>query len=117
METIAVYVVLAVQWIGTAMHVIAIVLGLWAFIDAFLRPAEHFVAAGKRTKGFWLAVTGGAAAVIVLMGAASMFGLLAVVASCVYLADVRPALKMFKPVTVRSRIRKPGRGGPGTGWH
>ena len=57
----------------------------------------------KRTKTFWLALTGGALAVGLLsllgggsgglLGPLGLFGLAAVVAASVYLADVRPAVK------------------------
>ena len=57
----------------------------------------------KRTKTFWLAVTGGAMAVGLLsvlgggggglLGPLGLFGLVAVTAASVYLADVRPAVK------------------------
>ena len=39
----------------------------------------------------------------------SFIGLLTVVASAVYLVDVRPALQALAPVRVRSSIRIPGR--------
>ena len=57
----------------------------------------------KRTKTFWLALTGGALAIGVLsllsllggggLGSLGLFGLAAVTAASVYLADVRPAVK------------------------
>lgn len=119
--TVASYVVLAVQWAWTAAQLGALLVGLWALVDAILRPAEHFAAADKRTKTFWLVVNLVGVAVVVLMGASSMLGLMGVVANGVYLADVRPALDVFKTVRVRSRIRRSGRngrdgGGPVTGW-
>ena len=36
----------------------ALALAAWAFIDALVRPAAGFVAAGKLTKPGWLAITG-----------------------------------------------------------
>ena len=48
-------------------------------------------------------------------GGFSMLMLLAVVANAVYLADVRPALDYYRPVRVRSQIRRPGRDGRGRG--
>lgn len=96
-------------------------MGLWALIDSALRAPEHYAAAGKRTKGFWLGVNAVGIGVVALMGAASMLGLLGVVANGVYLADVRPALQYYAPVRVRSSIRMPGKGsqrrpgGPGSG--
>lgn len=96
-------------WLGA--NLIALGLGLWAVVDAAQRPAEHFIAAGKRTKGFWLAVTAVSVAVVVLTGFGSMFGVIGCVASAVYLTDVRPALQQFAPVKVRGSIRPFNRGG------
>ena len=95
--------------------IVAIVLGVWALIDTGLRPSQNFIAADKRTKGFWLGVTGAATAVLVLtgnlldpgaaVGGFGMLGLLGVTAAAVYLTDVRPALNVYRPVRVRSRLR------------
>ena len=81
----------------------------WALVDSLMRPAEYYAAAGKSTKRFWNVVNAAGTAVVGLLGAASMFGLLGVVASAVYLVDVRPALQALAPVKVRSSIRIPGR--------
>lgn len=109
------YLALAVTWIWRLAQVAAVVLGVWALVDTLRRPDQHFVAADKRTKGFWLAVNAAGLLVVVLMGMSSMFGLLGVVANAVYLADVRPALDYYKPVRVRVRIRRRGPGGRGPG--
>ena len=70
-----------------------LVLALWAFIDAVIRPAAAFVAAGKLTKPGWMAITGIAAMVLYFRGPLDFFGLPAVVAAVVYLVDVRPAVR------------------------
>ena len=103
------YLSLAVAMLWCAAQVLAAVLGVWALIDSLMRPAEHYAAAGKNTKRFWNLVNAVGTAVVGLLGAASMFGLLGVVASAVYLVDVRPALQALAPVRVRSSIRIPGR--------
>jgi hypothetical protein len=81
---------------------VALVLEVWAFFDCLRHKANAFEAVSKRTKTFWLALTGGAALVGVislfgsgggLFGTLGLFGLAAVVAASVYLADVRPAVK------------------------
>ncbi|MBF0697944.1 MULTISPECIES: DUF2516 family protein [Actinomyces] len=119
--TIAVVLQEAVVWAWRLAQVAGLVMGVWALIDSALRSPSHYVAAGKRTKGFWLGVNAAGLGVVALMGAASMLGLLGVVANAVYLADVRPALRYYAPVRVRSSIRIPGRasqrrpGGPGSG--
>lgn len=82
---------------------VALGLELWALLDCVRHKATAFEATGKRTKTFWLALTGGALAIGALsvlgggsgglLGPMGLFGLVAVVAACVYLADVRPAVK------------------------
>jgi hypothetical protein len=82
--------------------VVAVGLELWALVDCARHRANAFEATGKRTKGFWLALTGGAALIGIIsllssgggiFGTLGLFGLAAVVAASVYLADVRPAVK------------------------
>jgi hypothetical protein len=82
--------------------VVALGLELWALVDCARHRANAYEATGKRTKTFWLALTGGATLVGVislfgsgggLFGTLGLFGLAAVVAASVYLADVRPAVK------------------------
>jgi hypothetical protein len=69
-------------------------LAVWAFVDALVRPADGYVAAGKLSKPAWVAITAIAGVVLYLMnGPLSFFGLPAVIASVVYLVDVRPALR------------------------
>ncbi|MDQ1594652.1 MAG: hypothetical protein QOH40_1208 [Arthrobacter pascens] len=82
---------------------VALALEVWAFFDCVRHRANAFEAVGKRTKTFWLAVTGGSMAVGALsvlgggggglIGPFGLFGLAAVVAASIYLADVRPAVK------------------------
>ncbi len=73
---------------------------LFALVDAAIRPDRAFRAADKRSKTFWLAVLGGA----ILLGFVPMVGFIAVVASIVYLVDVRPRVRALK-----------GRGGSASG--
>ncbi len=68
-------------------------MALWAFVDALVRPAAGFVAAGKLTKPGWLAITGLAVLVIYLFKPMSFLGLPAIIAAVVYLVDVRPAVR------------------------
>jgi hypothetical protein len=68
-------------------------LTVWAFVDALIRPAPGFVAAGKLTKPGWAAITGLAAVVVYFFGVLSFLGLPAIVAAVVYLVDVRPAVR------------------------
>jgi hypothetical protein len=70
-----------------------LVLQVWSLIDCVTRPTQAFPAAGKLTKPAWLAITGVAAFIGLVFGAISFFGLAAIVASVVYLVDVRPAVR------------------------
>ena len=94
-----------------ALGVIALGMELWAFADCARRKPADFERAYKRTKGFWMGLTGGASAIgllsVLLFGplALLLFELAAVVAAAVYLADVRPALNQSK-----------GRGGSYGSW-
>lgn len=78
-------------------------IAVWAFVDCLIRRGPRFEAMSKRTKGFWLGITGGAAFVTVLglvfptsgllsFGGYGLFNIAAVTAAGVYLADVRPAV-------------------------
>ena len=69
----------------------ALALTAWAFVDALIRPAAGFVAAGKLTKPGWAAITGLAVLVIFFFKPMSFLGLPAIIAAIVYLVDVRPA--------------------------
>ncbi|WP_043501098.1 DUF2516 family protein [Georgenia sp. SUBG003] len=88
---------------------------LWALLDAARRPAGAFTYAGKRTKRFWVLLTGAGALVgfiaippplgLGIFGTFAMF--VAVVPAGVYLADVRPEVRSYGG----------GRRGPqGGGW-
>lgn len=82
----------------------------WAFFQALRYRPDAYLAAGKRTKQFWLIVTGLCMAVgfVVILQPLSIFGLLAVVGAGVFLADVRPALQ--------SVMGRGGRQGPYGPW-
>ena len=73
----------------------------WAFVDAIIRPATAFPAAGKQTKPIWLVILG-VAFVIGIGGAIgelqllSIFPIVAFVAAAIYLVDVRPKIKSIK---------------------
>ena len=80
----------------------------FAFVDALRHPDNAYVAAGKRTRTFWLVVLGVALAIgfITVFNVLNLFGLIAFVGAAVYLADVRPALRQVRGLGGRS----------GNGW-
>jgi hypothetical protein len=74
----------------------ALALKVWALVDALVRPAPAFEAAGKLTKVAWVLIL----AVAVLFTAGDFMGLLgiaATIAAVVYLVDVRPAVRAMRP--------------------
>ena len=90
-------------WITFAISLILLVIEVRALVLALRFPAAAYDAAGKRTKGFWGGLTGGAVFVGVLGlagGAASLGGfalmleLAAIVVAGVFLADVLPSLRI-----------------------
>ena len=97
------------DWFFWALAVAALIVEVWAFVDAVRRPTAAFPAAGKQTKPLWLIILGVAAAVglytATRAGAAGIgivVGILPVVAfiaAAIYLTDVRP------------KVREIGRGG------
>ena len=79
---------------------------VYAFVDALRHPAGAYLAAGKRTRTFWLVLLGVAMALgVVTLASLNLFALLGFVAAAVYLADVRPALRQVR-----------GLGGRSNGW-
>jgi hypothetical protein len=68
----------------------------WAFIDCAIRKHAAFPAAGKLTKPAWLLITASSLALSFLLGIGQTIGLISLgllVASLVYLTDVRPAVR------------------------
>lgn len=68
---------------------VTLALQLWALVDCATRREALFPAAGKLTKGAWLAICAGA----LVADLVPFIGYVAVVPSIVYLVDVRPALQ------------------------
>jgi hypothetical protein len=77
----------------TLLSLAVTVMQAWALIDCITRPTTAFTVAGKLTKPAWLAITGIALVVGLLFGLLGILGLAGVVASIVYLVDVRPAVR------------------------
>ncbi|PRZ18066.1 DUF2516 family protein [Nesterenkonia sandarakina] len=89
------FVLLAEGWMHLAFALVCLGLAIVALVKCIPKNAQRFDIAFKRTKGFWLGMTGGAV-VLALLGAAGAgpFGLIfPVAAACmamVYLTDVNP---------------------------
>jgi hypothetical protein len=66
---------------------------VYALVDAAVRPAAAYAAAGKLTKQARVAILAVSLVVGQLLSLVSMLGLAAVVATIVYFVDVRPALR------------------------
>ena len=69
-------------------------LQLWALVDCITRKAPAFPAAGKLTKPTWILLTAVAVApVAFLHDVTNLLAYIGIIVSCVYLADVRPAVR------------------------
>lgn len=84
-------------WLLYGIQVCLFALQLWAFVDCATRRAAAFTAAGKLTKPVWLGITALAAVLQGVAGISSgsllILVLIGLVASLVYLTDVRPAVR------------------------
>ena len=74
----------------------ALALTAYALVDALVRPAAGYVAAGKLTKPGWAAILLLAVLVVLWQGPMSFLGLPAMIAAVVYLVDVRPAVRQLR---------------------
>lgn len=77
-----------------AINLATLIASAWAFISCVRARPDAFPAIGRRSKGLWLALTGGAT-VVALAGfsAMSILGIAAIVVSAVYLLDIRPRIQ------------------------
>ncbi len=90
------------NYLFVALALAAFAVEAWAFIDAIIRPAQAYTAAGKQTKTIWLLILG--VAFVLGLAAASGYGIgvtnflavAAFVAAAIYLADVRPKVREFR---------------------
>src|SRR4051812_50190290 len=63
-----------------------------ALVDACIRPAQLYPAAGKQTKVFWVVIL----ILAIIFRGIGILGLAGLVAAIVYLVDVRPAIKELR---------------------
>jgi hypothetical protein len=91
------------NWFFWALAVAALIVEVWAFVDAVMRPAAAFPAAGKQTKPLWLIILGVAAAIGLYSAtrpmtsgisiAVNILPVAAFIAAAIYLTDVRPKVR------------------------
>jgi len=81
----------------SVLHVLLLALiafKVFAFVDAAIRPAAAYEAAGKLTKVAWLIFLGLAALVDLKWGGVtSILTIVGTIAAIVYVVDVRPAVR------------------------
>jgi hypothetical protein len=92
---------------------IVLLIKLFAFVDAAIRPNAAYTAAEKLTKGGWLIILGLAVALDVFLGGLmSIFTIAGMVAAIVYLVDVRPAVRQLSGRGRRTGSSSDGPYGP-----
>lgn len=74
----------------------------FALFDAAVRREDAYRAAGKKTKPFWLIILGLALVVNLLFSILSFLPIIGLIATIVYMVDVRPAIRAL-PGGGRSR--------------
>jgi hypothetical protein len=82
-------------WILKIIDWAVLPVGVFAFVHALLQRPDAYTAADRLTKPVWLAITGIAAVALLLFdfdSVAWMFWMAGLVASLVYIVDVRPKL-------------------------
>src|SRR5690349_2694486 len=84
-------------WLTAAIAFLAFAVQVYALVDALRQRTDAFTAAGKLTKPLWLTILGVATTIglifLLRLEPFNVFDLIAFVAACVYLADVRPAVR------------------------
>jgi hypothetical protein len=90
---------------------------VFAFVDAAIRPARAYEAAGKLTKVAWLLILGIAAFYDVMWG--SFTGILTIIgaaAGIIYMVDVRPAVRQLSGRKQRRGVQDRQHDGPYGPW-
>ncbi|MGK5631903.1 DUF2516 family protein [Streptomyces sp. URMC 123] len=76
-------------WVSVAL----LLFSVFAFVDSAIRREDAYRAADKQSKPFWLIILGIAAAVNLFLPLLSFLPIIGLIATIVYMVDVRPALK------------------------
>lgn len=83
-----------VNGINLVLFVFAMAIELVAFVHCVIQRRDAFEAVGTLSKGLWLALIGGSAALTLLLGSVgNIFGLIGITAAAVYLLDVRRGIR------------------------
>jgi cobalamin synthase len=72
------------------LQLVAIAAAVFALIHALRQRGDAFSAVDKLSKPIWMGILGVALLVLLIFGPIQILGIIAVVAVCVYLVDVRP---------------------------
>ena len=81
------------SWFLWVINFATLIAAVWAFVSCLRTRPDAFPAIGRRSKGLWLALTGGATVVARAgFSAMSILGIAAIVISAVYLMDIRPRI-------------------------
>jgi cytosine/uracil/thiamine/allantoin permease len=83
-------------WAGVLIYFVIFAIKIFAFVTAMIYSAESYVAADKLNKPTWALILGVAILLQVVPLPLSLINLGFLVAACVYLADVRPALSALR---------------------
>ena len=81
------------SWILRVLFWGLLALRVWAFVDCLVRKTAAFPAAGKLTKPAWAIITLLSVALGALLGAINFLSFISLIATLVYLTDVRPAVR------------------------
>jgi Protein of unknown function (DUF2516) len=86
---------LVTAYVGLIITAFSLLVCLVAFVHCAFQRKDAFPAVGSLSKGLWMALTGGSAALTLLLGLGpmSLLALIGLIAGAVYLLDVRPAIK------------------------
>ena len=91
----------ALSWFFEVLALAALIVEVWAFVDAMRRPSAAFPAAGKQTKPLWLIITGvatwrsGSSRRRLRVRRIGILPIAAFIAAAIYLTDVRPKVREF----------------------
>jgi hypothetical protein len=90
---------------------------VFVFVDAAIRPARAYEAAGKLTKVAWLLILGIGAVYDLKWGSfVSFLTIIGAAAAIIYMVDVRPALRQLSGRTPKGGPRGRQHDGPYGPW-